>query len=98
MGKWIHWCEWRERLYRVHVVTGLVAALWLLLVAITGVLINHQEALGLLDMEVSDAYLPDYYRADVRTGRTRLNIIVTDLHSGRLFGAHGHWVGDGIAL
>ena len=91
-------CSWRDWLYRVHVVTGLVAALWLLLIAVTGVLINHQESLGLLDVEISDRYLPSYYRADVRTGTTRLNILVTDLHSGRIFGARGQWVGDLIAL
>ncbi len=50
------------------------AVLWVLLLAVTGVMINHQESLGLLDAEISDKYLPDSYRADVRTGTTRLNI------------------------
>ncbi len=50
------------------------AVLWVLLLAVTGVMINHQEPLGLLDAEISDKYLPDSYRSDVRTGTTRLNI------------------------
>ena len=98
MDKLTRWYNWRDRLYQVHVLTGLIAALWLLLVAVTGVLINHQEALGLLDIQMSDRFLPDYYRPDYRTGTTPLHIIITDFHSGRIFGAYGHWVGDGIAL
>jgi len=91
------WC-WRDRLYRIHVVTGLAAAAWFLLIALTGVLINHQESLGLLDAEISDRYLPGYYRADARTGATRLNILITELHSGRIFGSRGHWVSDLVGL
>jgi hypothetical protein len=90
--------RWRDRLYRIHVATGLAAAVWFLLLAVTGVLVNHQESLGLLDAEISDRYLPDYYRADARTGSTRLNILITDLHSGRIFGSRGHWVSDIVAL
>ena len=91
------WC-WRDRLYRIHVVMGLAAAVWFLLMAVSGVLINHQESLGLLDAEVSDRYLPDDYRADARTGTTRLNILITDLHSGRIFGSWGTWMSDIVAL
>ena len=91
-------CRWRDWLYRIHVVTGLAAAVWFLLMALSGVLINHQESLGLLDVEISDRYLPDYYRADAGTGTTRLNILITDLHSGRIFGSRGAWVSDVIAL
>ena len=90
--------RWRDRFYRVHVVTGLAAAVWFLLMALTGVLVNHQESLGLLDAEISDRYLPGYYRSDARTGTTRLNIIITDLHSGRILGSQGHWLSDGVAL
>jgi len=91
-------CRRRDWLYRAHVVTGLAAAVWFLLMALTGVLMNHQESLGLLDAEISDRYLPDYYRADTRTGATRLNILLTDLHSGRILGSRGNLVGDLIAL
>ena len=91
-------CRWRDWLYRIHVVTGLAAAVCFLLMALSGVLINHQESLGLLDVEIGDRYLPDYYRADARTGTTRLNILITDLHSGRIFGSQGAWVSDVIAL
>ena len=90
--------RWRDRLYRVHLVTGLAAAAWFLLMALTGILINHQESFGLLDAEVSDRYLPGYYRSDIRTGTTRLNIIITDLHSGRILGSQGVWMSDLVAV
>jgi len=91
-------CRWRDWLYRTHVLTGLAAAVCFLLMALTGVLINHQESLGLLDVEISDRYLPGYYRADARTGTTRLNILITDLHSGRILGSRGNLASDLIAL
>jgi uncharacterized iron-regulated membrane protein len=84
----------RERLYRFHTWSALIAAAWLLLLAVTGVLINHQESLGLTEVEISDSYFPDYYHSDFRTGSIRANVVLTDLHSGRIFGAHGNLVGD----
>lgn len=87
-----------NRLYKfmrgLHITTGLAAALGLSIIALTGILINHQEELGLLDLEVDDKYLPDYYRADLRTGSTRLNIIITDIHTGKILGSKGYLLGD----
>ena len=98
VSKLIRLCGLRDWFYRVHVVTGLVVGFWLLLIGVTGVLINHQESLGLLDAEISDRYLPSFYRADARTGTTRLNVVITDLHSGRILGAQGYWISDLVAL
>lgn len=88
----------RERLYRVHTVSALVVAAWLFVLAITGVAINHQEALGLSEWQVNDSILPDYYRAEYRTGSTPALIILTDIHSGRIFGSFGYLLTDAIAL
>jgi hypothetical protein len=98
MTKIVTLYRWRDRLYRIHVVTGLAAAAWFLLMAVTGILINHQESLGLLDAEISDRYLPGFYRPDMRTGTTRLNIIITDLHSGRILGSQGTLMSDLVAV
>lgn len=83
---------------RVHMVTGLIAAAWLLLIALTGILINHQEQLKLWEIEVKDSYLPGGYRTDVRDGATPLNVILTDIHSGRIFGLTGVLLWDVIAV
>ncbi len=87
-----------NKLYRfmrgLHITTGLIAALGLFIIAVTGIMINHQEELGLLDLEVDDKYLPDYYRADFRSGSTRLNIIITDIHTGKILGSKGYLLSD----
>lgn len=98
MSKLARQFQKREWLYRMHTLSALIAAAWLLLLAISGVLINHQETLGLTEWEISDSYLPGYYRPEYRTGATRANVILTDLHSGRIFGDYGALLGDGIAL
>lgn len=88
----------REWLYRLHTISALIVAAWLVLLAATGVAINHQEALELAELQVSDSYLPGYYRPDYRTGSTPALIILTDIHSGRIFGDYGHLITDAIAL
>lgn len=98
MTKVAHQFERRERLHKIHVLSALIVAAWLLMLALTGVAINHQEALGLTELQVSDSLLPGFYRADVRTGSTPLLIVLTDLHSGRIFGSYGYLLTDAIAM
>lgn len=82
----------------VHLMTGFLAALWLLAVSATGVLINHQESLGLTEMDVSNRYLPSHYRDEFHPEATRLNVVLADLHSGRFFGPRGNLIGDAVAF
>ncbi|MCP5118936.1 MAG: PepSY domain-containing protein, partial [bacterium] len=79
---------------KVHYLTGLIAAAWLMLMAATGVLINHQEEWGLIDVEVSNVWLPGHYTDEYRPEASPLNVVLADLHSGRFFGAQGKWIGD----
>ena len=83
---------------RVHFLTGLVGAAWLLVMAVTGVLINHQEEWGLLEIEVPNSVLPGHYTSEYRPETNPLNVVLTDLHGGRFFGEHGKWIGDAAAL
>ena len=98
MTKVVTYYRWRDRLYRIHVWTGLAAAVWFLLMAVTGILINHQESLGLLDAEVSNRYLPGHYSVDSYAETTRLNVIIADLHSGQILGGAGRWLSDLVAV
>ena len=82
----------------VHLITGFVVALWLVLMAITGVLINHQEDFGLIDLEVSNAYLPAHYNNEYHPDSNGLHVVIGDLHSGAFFGPIGRYIGDLIAL
>ena len=89
-----HYRWWRA----VHLITGFLVALWLLAMSATGVLINHQESLGLTEMDVSNRHLPAHYTEEFHPRTPRLNVVLTDLHSGRFFGARGKLISDAVAL
>ena len=82
----------------VHLLTGFLVGLWLLAMAATGVLINHQESFGLTEIDVSNRRLPAHYTDEFHPETTRLNVVLADLHSGRFFGARGNLISDAIAL
>ncbi|MFQ5695235.1 MAG: PepSY-associated TM helix domain-containing protein [Terriglobia bacterium] len=82
----------------LHLVTGLAVGLWLLLMAATGILINHQTAWGLDEIEISNQYLPGHYTDEFHPTVTRLHVVLADLHSGRFFGERGRYIGDFAAL
>lgn len=85
--------DWK---YRLHVAIGLVFALYFLMLAVTGVLIHHAGDWGLTEKHVSRRYLPSNYRP-LDGEETRLDIVITDLHSGRVFGIAGRWLPDLVA-
>jgi hypothetical protein len=90
----------RRRLLRfvrkLHIWVGLSAALYFMLIAATGVLINHREGLRLEERSVSRSWLPGGYRP--QDGKqVRADIVVTDLHSGLIFGRVGAPVLDFVA-
>lgn len=82
----------------VHIVSGFLVGVWLLMMAITGVLINHQATLGLDEIEVSNGYLPAHYSDEFHPASTRLLVILADLHSGRFFGENGRLISDLVGL
>src|SRR5262249_6256156 len=91
----------RRRLLRIarklHIVVGLTAALYFMLIAATGVAINHREGLRLEDRYISRTWLPASYRAE-DGAEVRADIVVTDLHSGLIFGKVGAPILDLVAL
>jgi uncharacterized iron-regulated membrane protein len=91
----------RRRLLRIarklHIWVGLTAALYFMLIAATGVAINHRERLRLEERTVSRTWLPASYRPDDGP-EVRADIVVTDLHSGLIFGRVGAPILDFVAL
>jgi len=91
----------RRRLLRfvrkLHIWVGLSAALYFMLIAATGVLINHREGLRLEDRTISRSWLPSNYRRDDGKEGVRADIAVEDLHSGLIFGKVGKPVMDFVA-
>ncbi len=76
---------------------GLVASLNLLLLLLTGFMMQHREIFGLEERFVGRQFLPDGYRPGDE-GEVRADIVVTDLHSGRLFGPTGALILDAVTL
>jgi uncharacterized iron-regulated membrane protein len=85
------------RLFRkLHITVGLSAALYFMLIAATGVAINHREGFGLQEHYLSRSLLPSSYRP--QDGReVRMDIVITDLHSGLIFGKVGAPINDVVA-
>lgn len=84
--------RWKRRL---HISIGMFLALYFLMLAFTGVMMNHADDWGFTERYVSCRYLPSNYRLQDGDA-TRLDILITDLHSGRLFGPYGHWIPDAV--
>src|SRR3954465_2291794 len=91
----------RRRLLRIvrklHIWVGLSAALYFMLIAATGVMINHREGLGLEDRTIARRWLPSSYRPQDGKEGVRADIAVGDLHSGLIFGKVGKPVMDFVA-
>jgi hypothetical protein len=90
----------RRRLLRfvrkLHIWVGLSSALYFMLIAATGVMINHREGLRLEERNVSRSWLPGSYRPQDGNA-VRADIVATDLHSGLIFGKVGAPVLDFVA-
>src|SRR5438876_222164 len=85
-------------LRRLHAIIGIVSSVNLMVLLSSGLLMQHRETLGLEDRIVSRIFLPKSYRIDDGAEGVRADIVVTDVHSGRLFGPLGLVVLDVITL
>src|SRR5712664_711257 len=83
---------------RVHAVLGIVSALNLFVLITTGFLLQHSTLLKLDERSLTRKVLPSGYRPqDVGNG-VRADIVVADLHSGRMFGVAGALFLDAVTL
>jgi hypothetical protein len=92
LSKRWHWTR------RLHAVLGLISAFNLLLLIGTGFLLQHRELLRLDERSVSRRILPLHYRPEDPGLGVRADIVITDLHSGRLFGTAGTLLLDTTTL
>jgi len=88
----------RSWVRRLHALVGLIAALNLLLLLGTGLLLQHRDVFRLDERMVSRRVLPRSYRPQDGEEGVRADIVTTDLHSGRLLGRTGALVLDAVTL
>jgi len=88
----------RKWLRRLHAVIGLVSCLNLLMLLASGFLLQHREGLRLDERFVGRTWLPGDYRVQDGPDGVRADIVVTDLHSGRLLGTTGVLLLDAVTL
>lgn len=75
---------------------GVVLGAFFFLLAATGLLVQHRERLRLPERSVSRRWLPAGYRPQDPDTEIRADIVLTDLHSGRIFGPKGPLVVDAV--
>ena len=83
---------------RTHALLGLISSLNLLFLIGTGLLLQHAELLRLDERTISHRVLPPGYRPQDLGSEVRADIVVTDLHSGRILGAPGTLILDLVTL
>src|SRR4030088_86364 len=83
---------------RVHAILGLLSAFNLFVLISTGFLLQHSTLLRLDEKMLTRKILPTGYRPQDGGSGVRADIVVADLHSGRLFGVAGALALDIITL
>jgi hypothetical protein len=88
----------RPWMRRLHAILGLLSAFNLLVLVSTGFLLQHSTLLRLDERMLTRKILPNGYRPQDGGRGIRADIVVADLHSGRLFGVAGALALDIITL
>lgn len=88
--------------FMLHWRVGLVASLFILIIAITGILLNHSRAMGLHHIFLDHPLILSAYNMNVneelRGDGINLEKFILDLHTGKLFGIPGTLISDLAAL
>lgn len=90
----------RNRLWlrRLHAIVGLISSLNLFLLLASGFLLQHRETFRLEERTLSRRWLAASYRPQDGPEGVRADIVVADLHSGRMFGRTGALILDGLTV
>lgn len=84
-------------LRKLHLWLGVLLTMSFLVLIISGLLVQHRTLFSLADRSVSRRWLPSDYRPHDPDTEIRADIVLTDLHSGKLFGPGGRWLADAAA-
>ena len=88
--------------YRWHRRIGIIAAFFVIILSVTGIILNHNASLNLHKQFITAPWLLSWYGyepdADYAQEILTVDKIILDLHTGRFFGAFGSLVMDGAAI
>ncbi len=87
----------KRALRSIHAWIGIISSINILVLVITGFAIQHREQLGLEEKFVNRRFLPAGYRPMDDAG-VRSDIVITDVHSGRILGRAGPLIVDGLSI
>jgi hypothetical protein len=82
----------------VHAGLGIISALNLFVLITTGFLLQHSTLLKLDERSLTRKILPSGYRPQDDGSGVRADIVVADVHSGRIFGVGGALFLDAVTL
>lgn len=88
----------RAWIRRTHALLGVVSSVNILVLIATGFLLQNSGLLRLDERTVSRKILPAHYREQDGEVGVRADIVVADVHSGRMFGRLGNLVLNAITL
>lgn len=88
--------------YRWHRRIGITAALFVILLSVTGLILNHNTSLGLNKDFITNELLLNWYGYDVNADYSKevltIDQVILDIHTGRFFGSLGTYVMDAAAI
>lgn len=92
--------------YRWHRRLGIIAVLFIVVLSITGIMLNHNAQFGLNKNFINSAWLLKIYNIEPEpysefnypTDRLTVDQVVLDIHTARFFGKLGPFLMDVIAI
>lgn len=88
--------------YRWHRRIAIVAAFFVIILAVTGIILNHNIALGINKDFITSEWLLDWYGYDSKAAYAKeiltVDKVILDIHTGRFFGKFGTLVMDASAI
>jgi hypothetical protein len=85
-------------LRKLHAIAGLALTFNMLVIVVTGIMVQHRESFHLDGRMISRHLLPGDYRPQDGPEGVRADIVITDLHSGRILGPTGALIVDVLAV
>ena len=92
-------------LLKWHARLGIIAAFFILLLTLTGIVLNHPETFGIHGNQVKSPWILDHYYgtaagqdASYRPDSIPLDRVILDLHTGHFFGLSGVVFADLAAI